>query len=409
MYSGHSGARQQLVQDQVLWVGQGPAPGRAGGLEGRDHGGLVGCTVVVVYRYRTFFGLFIFPRVTNCWDTVPDLTWTLLLALFVLLCSSVWFSFSNAGCPPLQWTTASTSMEVEAVIAAAEHLGVPELTVHAVKDAGLLLSTSNAVALSNLSWSGRAGLERLQAASFEFLRANFDAMRGHLDLCIELSLPVFRSLVCCASLHVVNEDALLDAVWRRLSGAKHSEDEVEALLGGIRMKLLSEESMETLSRVADGEFTAAVPAPYPALQRGALACVLRGLRTLSTVRRDKRLALSDACVPRGVQVKKSACVMYGLDQTGEALSPFFHVGGHKWQLVVSTRTSGDDKTHDVAVFLHWRPPAAATGTAEATVYFWSLAVDGGRFSMPSAGDVRVRCLVARFAVNQSLLERCMCS
>jgi len=224
-------------------------------------------------------------------------------------------------------------MEVEAVIAAAEHLGVPELTVHAVKDAGLLLSTSNAVALSNLSWSGRAGLERLQAASFEFLRANFDAMRGHLDLCTELSLPVFRSLVCCASLHVVNEDALLDAVWRRLSGAKHSEDEVKALLGGIRMKLLSEESMETLSRVADGEFTAAVPAPYPALQRGALACVLRGLRTLSTVRRDKRLALADASLPRGVQVKKSACVMYGLDQTGEALSPFFHVGGHKWQLV----------------------------------------------------------------------------
>jgi len=300
-------------------------------------------------------------------------------------------------------------MEVEAVVAAAEHLGVPELTVHAVDDAVLLLSTSNAVALSNLSWSGRAGLERLQAASFEFLRANFDAMRGHLDLCTELSLPVFRSLVCCASLHVVDEDALLDAVWRRLSGAKHNKDEVEAVLGGIRMQLLSEASMEMLSRVADGAVTAAVPAPYPALQRGALACVLRGLRTLSTVPRDDQLPLPDACLPRDVQVKKSACVMFGLDQTGEALSPFFQVGGHKWRLVVSSRTNGDGKPHDVAVLLKWCSPAAATGKVEATALFWCLAVDGGRFSMPSAGHVRVRCQGARFAVNRSPLERCMCA
>jgi len=62
-------------------------------------------------------------------------------------------------------------------------------------------------------------LEPLQAASFEFLRAHFDALRVDAELLSDLPTPIFFALVVCPALVVRSENSFLRVVWRRLAAA----------------------------------------------------------------------------------------------------------------------------------------------------------------------------------------------
>jgi len=286
-----------------------------------------------------------------------------------------------------QKTPVTTVDQVTDLLQAAERLDAPSLTTQTVADAADLLSTSTAVALSSLSWSAPPGLEPLQAASFEFLRAHFDALRVDAELLSDLPTPIFRALVVCPALVVQSENSLLRVVWRRLAAADHSRADVEALLGAIRLRLLHASSLSTLSRVARGEATSALPAPPPAVQAGAAAVALRGLPTLAAVGVDDGAPLEARRVARNSEPGTSACVVFRLDQTRTELSPVFHAGGHEWQLKVQLH---GEANLDLDIFLWLLSHPASESTVDATVMMWAHAVDGGRRVRLTEGEEEVR-------------------
>lgn len=283
---------------------------------------------------------------------------------------------------PEQMVSAKGVDDISDIIAAADRLGVADLVECAVTAAVSSLSDANVVALANLSQAGISGLGALEAATATYMHDHFEAMREREDLCVDLNMAAFQALVASPSLAVASEDALLDAVWRRLGASCPTADEVEALLRSIRMKLLSTASLTALSAVAQGHATEAVKNPYPALREGATAAVLRNLSVFSDGGRDPGDALPASVCQRSQVAAVSSSVMVSLDETDTiSKSSVFTAKARTWKLEAYMQPKACEEAGALAAFLH----ICDTLTSELTVTFclWALAIDGGHLIQPA--------------------------
>lgn len=283
---------------------------------------------------------------------------------------------------PEQMVSAEGVRELSDIIAAADRLGVADLVECAVTVAVSSLSEANVVALANFSQAGISGLGALEAATATYLQDHFEAMREREDLCVDLNMPAFQALVASPSLAVASEDALLDAVWRRLGASCPTADEVEALLRSIRLKLLSTASLTALSAIAQGHATEAVKNPYPAVREGATAAVLRNLSVLGDGGRDPGDALPASVCQRSQVAAVSSSVMVSLVETDTTKkSSVVTANAHTWKLEAFVQPAASEKAGALAAFLQ----PCETLASELTVSYclWSLTIDGGHLIQPA--------------------------
>lgn len=230
------------------------------------------------------------------------------------------------------------------VIVAADRLRVRDLVAATQLDAVASLSADNVVALSNFSWSGLPALTILREGTFSFMRDHFEELRARDDLCCDLHFSVLVSLVACPSLNVRHEDALLGAVWRRLSHGKATNGDVVALLGHIRLNLLDKSSLASLSIVARGGTVEPISESYDALQQGAALIIVRGLASFVADGADDCDGAPARLVQRCQVVGESGMVLFRprSDSGDCTFSPIFDAIGYEWRLGVQESVSIKD-------------------------------------------------------------------
>lgn len=259
---------------------------------------------------------------------------------------------------------------------AADRLVVPDLMAATQRDAAALLSADNIVALANFAASEVPATQVLQEATFAYMRAHFEHLRTRPDLCRDLALSVFLSLIACPSLCVRDEGALLDAVWRRLSHGGLAKGDVVSLLGHVRLDMLNADSLAALSTIADGGTAGPVEETYEALQQGVTAVVLGGLTSFAN---------GAVCGPQAPVRSVQRCDMVGRtgmvlfhprsDKSARVSSSEVDAIGHKWLLQVYRRADSKKiNPGDLEAFVHITSEATSAVTTRTTI--WALCVDG---------------------------------
>lgn len=268
------------------------------------------------------------------------------------------------------------------IITAADRLCVPDLVDATQRDAAASLSADNVVTLANLAWSGLPALKALREATIEYLRAHFEELRTRDDVCCALRLAIFSSLVACPWLRVRDEDTLLMTILYRLSQGTHTKDDVVDLLGSVRLHLLDEDSLWTLSIIARGGTTGPVVATYEALQAGVTAVVLGGLSSMSAAPAGpSRLPLVRSRQRCSV-VGRSGMVLWDPrgDQSRRVYSSAFRALGHKWKVDVHTHAK-EGSPATLGAYLHLKSARELPVVARA--YMWAVCVDSGGYFSPS--------------------------
>jgi len=319
-----------------------------------------------------------------------------LLSGFVVV---LFFAVATPLLPPpphIQKTKRRKLADFVDVIRAADRLCVPDLCACTAAEAAASLTNDNVVPLTNLAWSGIWGLEGLQAATFEHLRAHFDDLCATDALCVDLHPPVFHRLASCATLWVASEDALAAAVWRRLAARPQPRHAAAALLGTVRLSALGADALSDWSAIARGGGTDLVPAPDGALRAAAADVALAGLPRLAPVarpvgapeggggagrRRDRR--------PRSHVSGRSAYVVYH-PRAGAARqqSAPFRAAHHVWRLDVLEEAPGrgGGGVH-LGAYVHRLGEGAGAVKVRATI--WVSALDGCTFFPPAMEPVRL--------------------
>lgn len=294
------------------------------------------------------------------------------------------------------------------IITAADRLCVPDLVDATQRDAAASLSANNVVTLANLAWSGLPALKALREATIEYLRAHFEELRTRDDLCCALRLPIFSSLVACPWLRVRDEDTLLMTILYRLSQGTHTKDEVVGLLGSVRLHLLDEDSLWTLSIIARGGTTGPVVETYEALQAGVTAVVLGGLSSMSAAPAGpSRLPLVRSR-QRCAVVGRSGMVLWDPrgDQSRRVYSSAFRALGHKWKVDVHTHAK-EGSPATLGAYLHLKSARELPVVARA--YMWAVCVDSGGYFSPSMVVVRcnVGCVLLCLCASVSAARGCL--
>lgn len=296
------------------------------------------------------------------------------------------------------------------IITAADRLCVPDLVDATQRDAAASLSADNVVTLANLAWSGPPALKALREATMNYLRAHFEELRTRDDLCCSLRLAIFSSLVACPWLCVRDEDTLLMTILYRLSQGTHTKDDVVGLLGSVRLHLLDQDSLWTLSVIARGGATGPVVETYEALQAGVTAVVLGGLSSMSAAAAGPSRPPLVRSRQRCSVVGRSGMVLWDPrgDQSRRVYSSSFRALGHKWKVDVHTHAK-EGSPPTLGAYLHLKSALGFPVLARA--YMWAVCVDSGSYSSPSMVVVRCNvgcvllCLCAPFSAARGCLTR----